>query len=236
MRYLVIGAAGHGQEVAWALREQARTQRDTCEMLFFDDRLPCGGLPSGLGVIVGTLDAIPDHADDTTQLVLGIGLPRTKARVVERLAELALPWATVVHPGATIGPGTSIGEGSYVAAGAIVTVDVTIAQFVTVNMHCQVAHESRVGDLATLHPDVHVAGGVTIGEGCELGTGAIVIQNLSVGAWSILGAGCVAVRSLAPERTYVGTPARPLAARHRTSSTTRSEPAIDLATRRRSRS
>jgi sugar O-acyltransferase (sialic acid O-acetyltransferase NeuD family) len=179
-------------------------------------------VPSGLGPIVGPLDAIAGHTNGQTELVLGVGLPRTKAWLVERLAGLALPWATVVHPSATIGPGTALGEGCYVAAGAIVTVNVTLGRFVTVNMHSQVAHDDRVDELATLHPDVHLAGAVTIGEGCELGAGAVVIQGLSIGRWAIVGAGSVVVRSLAPERTYVGTPARPLALREVTAANVRS--------------
>ena len=213
-RYLVIGAAGHAQEVAWTLRAQidAGTQPDG-ELVFFDDRVPPGLVASGLGPVVGTLDDVASHADGDARLVLGIGLPRVKAAVTARLAHLGLPWATVVHPTALVGPNSTIGEGSYVAAGAIVTVNVRIGRFVTVNMGCQVAHEDVVGDLATLHPGARLSGDVVVGEGCELGSGAIAIAGVRIGAWAVLGAGCVAVRSLDGERTYVGTPAGALAVR-----------------------
>src|SRR5262245_40018767 len=210
MRYLVIGAAGHAQEVAWSLREQLRGEGAPCELRFFDDRVPRGPLPSGLGDVVGTIDDVRRHAAGA-ELVLGIGLPRLKVTLVERLAPLALPWVTVVHPRATIGPNVELGEGTYVAAGAIVTVNVRIGRFVTVNMHCQVAHDDVVDEFATLHPDVHLSGNVTIGVGCELGTGSIVIPGARLGDWTVLGAGCVAVRSLPGGATYVGLPARAVA-------------------------
>ena len=213
VRYLVIGAAGHAQEVAWALREQGAGD---CELLFFDDAVPPGRLPSGLGRVAGPLSAVAHCAHGTAAaLVLGIGLPRTKAAVVARLAPLGLPWATVVHPRATVGPNTVVGAGSYVGAGAILTVNARVGRFTTINMHCQVAHDSVVDDLATLHPDVHLAGGVVIGEGAELGTGTIAIPGVAIGPWAVLGAGAVAVRSLAGGRTYVGVPARPLSERAR---------------------
>jgi sugar O-acyltransferase (sialic acid O-acetyltransferase NeuD family) len=209
VRYLIVGAAGHAQEVAWSLRERTRIDGGDCELRFFDDRVPRGALPSGLGEVVGTIDDVRDHVRDDAALVLGVGLPRVKAALVERLAPVRLPWATVIHPRATIGPNVTLGEGTYVAAGAIVTLNVRIGRFVTVNMHCQVAHDDVVGDFATLHPDTHLSGGVTIGEGCELGTGSVVIPGRRVGDWSILGAGAVAVESV-QSGAHVGVPARPI--------------------------
>ncbi len=205
----MVGAGGHAQEVAWALAEHERGRGATYELAFFDDALPIGPVASGLGGIVGPLAAIADHADRRgALLVLGVGLPRLKMRLTERLEPLGLAWATVVHPGAVIGPNVEIGAGSYVAAGAIVTVNVRLGAFVTVNMHAQVAHDGVVAAHATLHPNAHVAGNVTIGAGAELGTSSVVLPGLTVGAGAVLGAGGVAIASLDPGRTYVGVPAR----------------------------
>jgi sugar O-acyltransferase (sialic acid O-acetyltransferase NeuD family) len=211
MRYLVIGAAGHAQEVAWSLREQRRAEGCPCELRFFDDRVQQGPLPSELGDVVGAIDDVHEHVSESAALVLGVGLPRLKVSLVERLAPLAVPWTTVVHPRATIGPNVELGEGTYVAAGAIVTVNVRIGRFVTVNMHCQLAHDDVVEEFATLHPDTHLSGNVTVGVGCELGTGSVVIPGARLGDWTVLGAGCVAVRSLPGGATYVGLPAQAVA-------------------------
>jgi sugar O-acyltransferase (sialic acid O-acetyltransferase NeuD family) len=207
MRHLVIGAAGHAQEVAWSLREQ---RAGDVELLFFDDRVAVGPLESGLGRVVGPIDAVGDHATAGARLVLGVGLPALKARLVARVAPLGLPWATVVHPAAIVGPHVEIGEGSYVAAGAVVTVNVRVGRFVTVNMHCQAAHDVEIAELATLHPGARLAGGVSVGRGAELGTAAVVLPGLTIGPGAVLGAGGVAVRSLPGARTYVGVPARAL--------------------------
>src|SRR5262245_17114511 len=216
MRFLMVGAAGHAQEVAWSLREQEVRSERSCEILFFDDAVPRGPLASGLGDVVGTLDHLPAyvHRDDTA-LVLGVGLPALKTSIVERVAPLGLPWATVVHPAATVGPNCRIGEGSYVAAGAIVTVNCTVGRFVTINMHCQVAHDDVLEDLVTLHPDTHLGGNVRVEEGAELGAGSIVIPGVTIGARAVLGAGCTVVRSLPGDATYVGVPAAPLLHRAR---------------------
>lgn len=207
MRFLVIGAGGHAQEVAWSLRERERLARRPCRLSFLDDRVPPGTLPSGLGAVEGTLDDVAKVAGgEAVELVLGLGLPRSKAAMVARLPT-DVRWATVVHPAAVIGPNVSIGEGSYVAAGAILTVNVSVGRFATINLHAVVAHGGVLGDFVSLHPDAHVSGDVRLGDGVELGAGAVVIPGTTLGPWTVLGAGAVAVRSLAGERTYVGVPA-----------------------------
>jgi len=202
MLFLIVGAAGHAQEIAWALHEREARCGRSCELLFFDDAVPKGRVTSGLGDVVGTLGDLRDWAGrDDAALVLGVGLPALKSAVTARLAPLDLPWATVVHPAATVGPNCRIAEGSYVAAGAIVTLNCTIGRFVTVNMHCQVAHDDVLEDLVTLHPDTHLGGHVRVEEGAELGTGSIVIPGLTIGARAVLGAGCTVVRSLPGDST-----------------------------------
>jgi sugar O-acyltransferase (sialic acid O-acetyltransferase NeuD family) len=212
-RFLVVGAAGHAQEVAWSLREVRSAAGLATELLFFDDRMPPGPLASGLGSVVGSLDVLRTrHGEDGT-LVMGIGLPESKAAVVARLGDVRRPWATVIHPRATIGPNVAIGEGSYVAAGAILTVNVRVGRFATINMHCQAAHDDVLGDFVTLHPDAHLAGDVWVGDRCEIGSGAVVIPGVRIGARSVVGAGCVVLRSLSPGGTYVGVPAQPIVRR-----------------------
>jgi sugar O-acyltransferase (sialic acid O-acetyltransferase NeuD family) len=217
MRYLVIGAAGHGQEVAWSLREELRALgEDDCEIAFLDDAVPPGDVACGIGTVLGGVElALREAARANTRLVMGVGLPRTKAAIVERLRVPEHVWTPVVHPSAIIGPNVTMGGGSYVGPGAVLTVNVHLGRFVTVNTHCLVAHGGTLGDFATLHPDVHLSGEVSIGRGCELGAGAVVIPGLTVGPWAVLGAGAVAVDDACGERTHVGVPARELGARAR---------------------
>jgi acetyltransferase EpsM len=216
MRYLVIGAAGHAQEVAWSLREQARAGGEPCALEFYDDAAPAGPVPSGLGAVVGSIDEAGaaarslGGAREGVRLVLGIGLPRTKAAVVARLACPDALWATVVHPTAVIGPNVSIGPGAYVGPGAVVTVNARIGRFATINTHCLAAHGATVAAWASLHPDVHLSGEARVEEGAELGAGSVVLPGVRIGAWAVLGAGAVAVRDLAGNRTWVGVPASEL--------------------------
>jgi acetyltransferase EpsM len=57
-------------------------------------------------------------------------------------------------------------------------------------------------------PGVHLSGNVTIGEGVLLGTGAVVLPGVKIGAWSKIGAGAVVTKDVKPGSVMVGTPAR----------------------------
>lgn len=208
MRHLVIGAGGFAQEVAWTLCAALRARGQTSRLLFFDDAVPRGLLRSGLGEVVGTLDDVAAHAHgDPVRLVMGLGLPRTKRAVAERLGDVGLPWETVVHPTALVGPGSRLGDGCYVAAGAVLSVNVRLGRFVTVNVHAAVTHDDVIGDFVTLHPSVHLAGHVVIGDLSELGTGAAVLPGHTLGSATTLGPGAVATRSLPGGGTWMGSPA-----------------------------
>ena len=89
MHFLVVGAGGHAEEVAWSLREQERARGHSCRISFFDDRVGPGSVPSRLGAVEGTLDDLGRHArGDGVRAVLGLGLPRTKAAVTVAPATL----------------------------------------------------------------------------------------------------------------------------------------------------
>jgi acetyltransferase-like isoleucine patch superfamily enzyme len=62
-------------------------------------------------------------------------------------------------------------------------------------------------------PTVNISGGVVIGEGVLLGTGAQVLQYVSVGPGATVGAGAVVTKNVEPGTTVVGIPAKPLAER-----------------------
>lgn len=49
---------------------------------------------------------------------------------------------------------------------------------------------------------------IEIGEGCYIGSGAIVIGPCTVGAFSVIGAGAIVVKNVPPNSIVVGTPAQ----------------------------
>ena len=147
-------------------------------------------------------------------VVVAIGNAAARWRIVQGLAErVSAHWATLVHPRAWIGRHVEFGPGSVVCAGSQITTDISIGAHVHVNIGCTIGHDSRLGDFVTLNPGVNLSGNVVLGTGVEVGTGCAIIPHADIGEWSVVGAGSVVTRSLDPNVTAVGAPARAIKSR-----------------------
>jgi len=62
-------------------------------------------------------------------------------------------------------------------------------------------------DYVSIAPGVNISGSVGVGEGCNIGTGSAVIQNLKLGDYSIIGAGAVVIKDIPPNVIAFGVPA-----------------------------
>ena len=71
-----------------------------------------------------------------------------------------------------------------------------------------VHHDSSIGDWTLIGSGVTIAGGVTVGENCYIGSAASVMNDLQIGAQSLIGLGTTVIRSVPPRSKIVGNPAR----------------------------
>lgn len=200
MRIVVVGAGGHGREVADVV--------EACGLPlagFVDDGSPDLALLARrhLQLIGGPGAVGPDDL-----LVLGIGDGVVRCSVAQRLA--GSTWAAaLVHPAATVGSDVDLGEGTVVAAGARLTTHITVGRHGYIGPNATIGHDTVLGDYVTVLPGATVSGNVSLASGATIGTGANVLQGLSVGEGAAVGAGAVVTRDVAPGLTVVGVPARP---------------------------
>ena len=203
---VVYGAGGHGREVA-ALIGALRAAGADWDLLGFlsDD-------PRSVGQQVAELPVLGDgewlRKNVGTAVALGIGSPVDRQRVVQRITPLVGAFPVLAHPTSQVMDRVGLEQGAVVFAGAVVSVDAHIGAFAAVNLLASVSHDCRLGPFATLAPRVALAGNTTIEEGVDLGTGALCIPGVRVGAWSVVGAGAVVIRDLPARCTAVGVPAR----------------------------
>ena len=204
----IFGAGGFGMEVA-QLIGQINAREPQWKLLgYFDDGEPAGKVVGGYPVLGGleTLNAWDRGLD----LVLALGIPRTKMAVHGKIRNPRVSYPTLIHPAAIVGGAghVTIGEGSIVCAGNIITTAISIGRHVILNLACTVGHETMIGDYSSFMPTCNISGEVRIGKGVFFGTGSKIINQKSVGDGATIGAGAVVISDIPEGATAVGVPAK----------------------------
>lgn len=99
-----------------------------------------------------------------------------------------------IQNGALVYHGVTVGSGVFIGPGAILTND-RFPRAIT-----------PTGELA--RADDWTLTGTTLGDGCSVGAGAVVVAGCDVGAFALIGAGSVVTRPVEPHALVVGNPAR----------------------------
>ena len=163
---------------------------------------------NGIPVLGGIneLNSVPQ----SISVVLAIGNPVIKKKVLDCISNPVIDFPTLIHPSVMIGDKkrVSLGQGCIICAGTIITTNIEIGNFVILNLSCTVGHDTVIGDYAAFMPSVNISGEVEVGESVYVGTGAKIINQLKIGEGTIVGAGAVVAKSLPANCTVVGVPAK----------------------------
>lgn len=202
----IIGAGGFGREVAWIV-ERINSIKPTWNLKgFIDDNETLWGSTEGEYHVFGGCEYL--LALEDVYAVCAVGSSNVRKKIIEKLKDTSVKFATLVDPSVLYSNSVKIGEGAIVCAGTIITVDVNIGDHVIVNLDCTIGHDAVIDDFVTIYPSVNVSGNVLIGECSELGTGTQIIQGKKVISNTIIGAGAIVVKDCIESGTYVGSPAK----------------------------
>jgi sugar O-acyltransferase (sialic acid O-acetyltransferase NeuD family) len=203
----IVGAGGFGREVAW-LADDINEEKPTYDFLgFVDDG--ASSTPEGYPVLGNTDRWIGDGRTDV-QLVCALGDPVTRWKVTTRLSDAGFNFATLIHPTVKRSRHVRIGPGGMICADNILTTNIDIGAHALLNLDCTVGHDSKLADYVSMMPGVHISGDVTTDIGAYFGTGAVAINGVRIGAWSVIGAGAVVSSDVPRGMIAVGVPAKPI--------------------------
>lgn len=155
---------------------------------------------------LGRLDAF--RVTEDHRFFVAIAEPRVRKAVVTRLESSGAKFTSIIHPTAYVPATVKVGTGVMICPFAFIGPDAVLEDFVILNTHCSIGHDSQIKRFSVFSPYAVVNGNVTMEEGSFLGTHATVTPGKRVGAYSKVAAGSVVFQDVPPRSLAVGIPAK----------------------------
>ena len=218
----IIGAGRHGLEVDAYVGDLVRGGAALRFVGYVDERKPPGSA-WGSGTVLGGLSELRAHLDDHPRerfhYITAVGDNRARRTLVEKLEQVQsdrLTPLSVHHSFTVVGPHVKVGAGTCMAPGSVITTHVTIGQHVIVRREGIDIPRLRPRRLRQREPWRGHLRQRHSGRRSYVGAGAVVIEDITIGEWSIVGAGASVVRDACRSRVTVagGVPAPSEASRH----------------------
>jgi sugar O-acyltransferase (sialic acid O-acetyltransferase NeuD family) len=202
-RLCIVGAGGHGRELAALVRSINECSPRFDLVGFVDDAPDC--LPkdvlarTGLRVL-GVVEDAPDAADC---FVIGVGNPHERRSIAERLSG-RIEAATLVHPRSELASSAELAAGAVMCFGTAVGPESSVGRHSHLNVRAVVGMGCSIGDFVSLSPGSLIEDYVLTDESAFVGTGAVVCRSVRVGKSATVGAGAVLASSLGPRGKATG--------------------------------
>lgn len=178
---------------------------------FLDDRDELQGrVVHGYPVLGRYVDA---HRFPEALLSTWIGSVGTCLRRPAVIAALGLPrerFVTIVHPTAYVSRRARLGYGVVVLQHCTVAAQAVLGDHVVVLPNSVISHDDTIGDYTVITGGVAIAGHVTTGTRCYLGTNSSIHQGVTIGEGSLVGMGSVVRHDVLSFQVVAGNPARVL--------------------------
>lgn len=209
-KIVIIGAGGFGREVKMLIDQINHIKKQFEFIGFYDDNIEKGSIINGFKVL-GSINEIL-QVDYSLEVIISVADPTIKKKIYETInCNHFISFPTLIHPNVLIGTDeVYFGYGCIICASNIITVNISLGNFVILNLGCTVGHDTKIGDYCSFMPSVNISGEVTIENSVYVGTGAKIINLLTIGNSTIVGAGAVVSKSLPEKCTAVGIPAKPI--------------------------
>jgi sugar O-acyltransferase (sialic acid O-acetyltransferase NeuD family) len=201
----IYGGGGLGSEIKVMLGSTPEWKVEG----FYDDGKKKGSTMMGVPCLGGLAELLNDS--EPRKLIIAIADPQLKKQIARKLSHKNnISFPVIIDPRATLLDKSTItiAAGSIITAGCILTTNITIGEHVLLNLNTTIGHNTVIGSHCSIMPGVNIAGEIILEDEVLIGSGANLINHITIGTASRVGSGAVVTRSVLPGKTVVGVPAR----------------------------
>lgn len=210
-RFTLIGGGDFAVEIVAYLKD-LRAAAGASDWQISDIVATSAGRSADIAAMVGHMPALRANLAEVpdlrgTQLLVCIGDPVARYRVLHEIAAVSGRLASLIHPTAYVAATATIGAGSIICPMAFIGPFARVGLNCAINVHAVVGHDVILGDCTVLSPGADINGHGQTGEAAFLGAGAVISPKVQLGAFSKLSAGSVLARSTEEGFLVHGNPA-----------------------------
>ena len=208
MKDLVIyGSGGFANgDLTWLIEDINSEKKQWNLLGYIDDNANNHGKIINTYEVLGGVDWFKNR--NGIHCVVGIGNGHMRRRIAEKIKNYVKDFPNLIHPSVIKSKHITMGSGCMICAGSLISGGVSIGDQAIINLDCTIGHDVALKDYTTIAPGVHLSGFVNVGKFGDVGTGACIIQGISIGESTIIGAGAVVVKDIPNNCTAVGVPAK----------------------------
>lgn len=205
-KLIIIGAGGFGREVLVWSRQIPQHARDWELFGFIDDNPKAlDGFQIDLKIIGAVTDFEPQ---EDFLFTCAIGDPKIKMNICESLRRKGALFTNIIHPTAIVGANCRLGTGIILCPRSILTTNVTVGDFVTINLHSTVGHDATLEAGCTLSGHCSINGAAYLEEGVFMGSHVVVLPSVRIAQYTKVGACSNVLKHVKKTCVVYGNPAR----------------------------
>lgn len=158
--------------------------------------------------IVRSLDELKRFFTKDNRFAIGVGNPKNRKIIFDKLRSIGGESVTVISPHAIIGKyDINIGNGSAIMSGAIIESTASIGENCLINLNAMVTHGSVIGNFTEISIGAAIAGNSIIGNNVFIGANSTILPNITIGKNVVIAAGSVVTKDIPDNCMAAGVPA-----------------------------
>jgi sugar O-acyltransferase (sialic acid O-acetyltransferase NeuD family) len=177
---------------------------------YYDDFQEKNTTVKGVPIVGKSKDIIHDYQQGKfDELIIAVGYKHMekRAQLYDYFSDKT-PIANIIHPSCIFSKSAKLGKGIVMFQGCSIGQNTIVKDNLLFYDGTIIAHDCIIESHSILSPRVTISGFCKVDEKCNLGTGSILIDNITLCKNVRSGAGTVFIKNINSEGLYIGCPGK----------------------------